>query len=80
MIYNYLQVLISDIIFQQTTPMQQFRNKLTENYLYMRQQASVTVAAGEDTIWVADKSATNVYINKTEFTGKYTSSYPFIEY
>ena len=46
----------------------------------MRQQASVTVAAGEDTIWVADKSATNVYINKTEFTGKYTSSYPFIEY
>ncbi|KAJ9589047.1 hypothetical protein L9F63_017661, partial [Diploptera punctata] len=67
-VVQWWSVLISEIIFQQTTPMQQFRNKLTENYLSMRQQASATVAAGEDTVWIADKTAT-VYMNKTEFTG-----------
>ncbi|XP_069698641.1 tectonin beta-propeller repeat-containing protein 2 isoform X2 [Periplaneta americana] len=65
---QWWQVLISDYIFQQTTPLQQFRNKLTEN-LYIRQQASTMIAAGEDTVWIADKSATSVHMNKTEFTG-----------
>ncbi|PSN53753.1 hypothetical protein C0J52_06249 [Blattella germanica] len=67
---QWWQVLISEGIYQPKTPMQQFRNKLTENYLSMRQQSSVTVAASEDTVWVADKSATSIYMNKTEFTGE----------
>jgi hypothetical protein len=66
-----LQVLISDYIFQQTTPLQQICNKLklTEN-LYIRQQASTMIVAGEDTMWIADKTATNIHMNKTEFTGQ----------
>jgi hypothetical protein len=69
--YALLQVLISDYIFQQTTPLQQIcsRLKLTEN-LYICQQASIMVATGENTVWISDKTATSIHMNKTEFTGQ----------
>jgi hypothetical protein len=66
-----LQVLISGYIFQQTTSLQHICNKLklTEN-LCIRQRASVMIAAGGDTVWVGDKTATTIHMNKTQFTGQ----------
>jgi hypothetical protein len=66
-----LQVLISGYVFEQTTPLQYIYNKLklTEN-LRSRQQASILIAAGEDIVCIADKTATSIHMNKTEFTGQ----------
>ncbi|XP_047105472.1 uncharacterized protein LOC124774869 [Schistocerca piceifrons] len=67
---SWWQVLVSDYVFQETTPLEQFRNKLTDNYLCnLRPQCTVIVACGEDTLWISEKMATYVYMNKTEFTG-----------
>nr|CAD7434145.1 unnamed protein product [Timema monikensis] len=59
-------VLISNYIFQQSSSLQQFRSKLTEN---LRMPATAIVSASEDTVWIADKMATFVHMNKTEFSG-----------
>jgi hypothetical protein len=61
------QVLISDYIFQKQHICN--RLKLTEN-LYICQQASVMVATGVNTVWISDKTATSIRMNKTEFTGQ----------
>lgn len=64
-------MLISDYIFQQITPLQQIQKKLKlpENFC-IRQKASIMIAAGEDTVWIADKTATSIHMNKSEFTGQ----------
>lgn len=66
-------MLISDYIFQQITPLQQIQKKLKlpENFC-IRQQASTMIAAGEDTVWIADKTTTSIHMNKSEFTGQTT--------
>ncbi|PNF30433.1 hypothetical protein B7P43_G12486 [Cryptotermes secundus] len=74
---QWWQVLITGYIFQRTTSLQHICNKLklTEN-LYIRQQASVMIAAGEDTVWVGNKTTTSIHVNKTQFTGHQWSKVP----
>ncbi|KAK7791330.1 hypothetical protein R5R35_011714 [Gryllus longicercus] len=67
---QWWQILISDYIFQPTTPLQHFCTKLTDNYLKnLRQSSTVIMAAGRNAMWISEKMADKIHMNKTEFTG-----------
>ncbi|XP_066992406.2 tectonin beta-propeller repeat-containing protein 2 isoform X2 [Anabrus simplex] len=68
---QWWQVLISDCIFQPiSTSLQHLCSKLTDNYLKnLRHSSTNIIAAGEDSLWISEKMADKVHMNKTKFTG-----------
>lgn len=65
--------MISDYIFQQTSPLQRLRSKITLKNLRPalpgRQVPLSYVASGKDSVWIIQQNSNTLHVNKTKITG-----------
>ncbi|XP_026281489.1 tectonin beta-propeller repeat-containing protein 2 [Frankliniella occidentalis] len=69
---HWWQVLISDYIFQQTSPLQRLRTTLTKNLrpaLPSRHGPISCVGSGKDSVWILQHNSNTLHANKSKITG-----------
>ncbi|KAK3921074.1 WD repeat-containing protein [Frankliniella fusca] len=69
---HWWQVLISDFIFQQSSPLQRLRTKLTKNLrlaLPSCHGPTSCVTSGKDSVWILQHNSNIMHANKSKITG-----------
>lgn len=70
---HWWQILISDYIFQHTSPLQKLRSKISFRNLRPalpgHQSPLSCVACGQDSVWIFQNNSNSLHVNKSKITG-----------